>query len=86
VSMEAFHGIYRFGSGDDEYLEAYDQRGALMLRRGEDTGRTLTHVGDNAFHPAGAAAVRIRFDVEGGVPVRVTVHDPEPIVTGVREG
>jgi hypothetical protein len=86
VRREAFVGIYRFGAGDSDYLEAYDRREALMLRRGEDTGRVLTHVGGDAFHPAGAPAVRIVFDVDDGVPVRVTVHDPDPVVTALREG
>jgi hypothetical protein len=86
ASRESFFGKYRFGPGSEDYFEAYDQRGTLMFRRGGRTGRGLTHVGANTFSPAGAPAVSISFDVEAGLPVRVTVHDPDPIVTAIREG
>ena len=81
---QTFFGVYRFGPEDDEFFEVYDQRGVLMIRRGTDTGRALTHLGEATFHPAGASAVRIRFALENGVPQSLTVDDPEPLVTGVR--
>ena len=86
VAREAYFGRYRFGDGPDEYFEGYDQRGALMLRVGEGTGRGLTHLGGGRFHPAGAPSVRIVFGIENGVPTTVTIHDPDPLVTGVRAG
>lgn len=86
LERERFFGRYRFGRGEEDTLEAYDQRGALMLRRGTGTGRELIHLGDAVFHPAGAPSVRIVFQVLDGVPLRVTVHDPDPLVTAEREG
>lgn len=87
VAREDFFGRYRFGPGEDDLFVAYDQRGALMLKRGEvGTGRALTHRGGHVFHPAGAPSVRIVFEVEDGTPLRLTVHDPEPLVTATRVG
>jgi hypothetical protein len=51
-----------------------------MFTRTGTIGRGLVHLGDNAFHPAGAAAVRIRFGLDGDVRT-LTVLDPEVMLT-----
>jgi hypothetical protein len=46
-------------------------------------GRGLFHLGDKTFHPAGAAAVRIKFGSSGGTAT-LTVTDGEIVVTATR--
>jgi hypothetical protein len=48
------------------------------------TERSLFHTGNRVFHPAGAPAVRIRFDIRDGRAVSVTVEDGPVVVTGKR--
>jgi len=48
------------------------------------TDRSLFHTGNRVFHPAGAPAVRIRFDIQDGRAVSVTVEDGPVVVTGKR--
>ncbi|MBT5876652.1 MAG: hypothetical protein HOH43_24720 [Candidatus Latescibacteria bacterium] len=56
-----------------------------MLKRGAQGGRRLHYVASETFAPAGAPAVRIRFEVANGSARTVTVHDPIPLVKAVRE-
>jgi hypothetical protein len=76
-------GTYLFGQGStQEVVVSTTERGALMIRRTGGADRTLFHLGNLTFHPAGADSVRIRFAVgtpapslaiEDG-PVRMTAH------------
>jgi hypothetical protein len=76
-------GTYTFGSGPADGIEIAAKGTAVMFTRQGTTGRGLMHVGDHAFHPAGAAAVRIRFTArEGGM--ELTVHDPDVVLTARR--
>jgi hypothetical protein len=81
---QPYLGTYRFGPDALDQLEVYEDRDRLWLRRVEQAGRGITHVGDQAFYPAGAAAVRIRFIVEGGMATSLEVYDPDLIVRAVR--
>ena len=47
-------------------------------------GRPLFHLGDRVFHPAGAAAARVRFTEESGAVV-MTVSDPDVVLTARRK-
>lgn len=85
-SGEAYLGIYRFGEGTEDVLTVYQhRRGWLILKRGEQGGRRLQYLSSDTFAPAGASAVRIRFEVAHGSAQTVTVHDPIPLVKAVRE-
>ena len=42
-------------------------------------GRPLYHLGNLAFYPAGASAVRIQFAAENGSTL-MTVNDPDPVL------
>lgn len=78
-------GRFRFEEGPDGVLEVYESRDRLMLRRGERSGRPLHALGRREFHPAGAAAVRIRFAPEGnGQADTLTVWDPALVLTAGR--
>jgi hypothetical protein len=59
-------------------------RGQLLWTRKGTTGRPLHHLGDRAFHPAGAAAVRIKF-VEDKAGILMTINDPELVLTARRK-
>jgi hypothetical protein len=78
-------GTYVFGSGANDRIEVTFDKGALMFLRKGTTARGLVHVGDRAFHPIGAAAVRIRFTAAATRGMTLTVHDPDLVVTARRE-
>jgi hypothetical protein len=75
-------GTYVFGSGSSDRIAITVDKGAVMLARpGLPFPRALYHVGDRAFFPAGAAAVRIQFE-----RTALTIHDPDVVLTATKEG
>jgi hypothetical protein len=79
----ALAGVYTFGPGPTDRVEITEKGGQLTFVRKGTIGRGLVFVGDRAFHPAGASAVRIRFS-GSGVDITLTVHDPDVVVTARR--
>ena len=79
----ALAGIYRFGNGANEQIEITAKASILSFTRQGTPARGLRHLGDRAFHPIGAAAVRIRFAVRDG-RMELTVHDPDVVLTARR--
>ncbi len=84
---EIYLGMYSFGPGQENRIEVGVRRdGSLKIKRGADgTPRRLFYQGKNEFHPAGAPAVRIRFNLKNDRASALTVSDPEPILTARRE-
>jgi hypothetical protein len=80
----ALAGTYVFGSGANDRIDITFDKGQLLFQRKGTTARGLFHIGDRAFHPMGAAAVRVRFSAAGR-GTTLTVHDPDLIVTARRE-
>jgi len=80
----AYVGKYSFGDGADDSFDVFEKDSSLRIARGERTARFLMPVGDHAFYPSGAPAVRIRFDVEGGTAKALRVLDPDVVVTARR--
>lgn len=77
-------GVYAFGAAEDQKIDVGANRfGLYFLRRGQ-TARGLSHRGDLAFSPAGAAGVRIRFERAGDRIAALTVHDPDLVVRALR--
>jgi hypothetical protein len=74
--MAALTGTYVFGSGSGDRIEISVANTALHFQRVGSDARGLVHVGEKAFHPVGAAAVRIRFTEK-----QLTVHDPDVVLT-----
>ena len=72
----AYVGTYAFGIGATDRLEVdVGKRGELgVLRTGRDR-RPLFHLGEHAFPPAGAPAVRLRFEMDGPRVTALTVVD-----------
>jgi hypothetical protein len=84
--LKALAGTYTFGSGAADKIEiTATKNGQLMFLRPGTVARGLVHLGDRAFHPAGAEAVRVRF-ASANDAVTLTVHDPEPVLTARRAG
>jgi hypothetical protein len=61
-----------------------NSQGALSIRRGEGFGRVLNRVEEHGFAPGGAPNVRVRFNVQAGRAVSLSVHEPRPIAVAKR--
>jgi hypothetical protein len=76
VDPAALAGEYAFGPGATARLNvARNARGVLTVTRPGYSERGLAHQGGLAFIPAGAEAVRIRFDVADGKARALIVED-----------
>jgi hypothetical protein len=72
-------GVYSFGSGPTDQVEIKASKGLLSFTRTGTTTRSLVHLGNHMFHPAGASAVRIQIKES-----TLTVHDPEPVLVATK--
>lgn len=81
--MAALTGTYVYGSGPTDRLNVKVTRDLLTVAREGRSARNLWHLGDRAFYPAGALAVRVRFTEVAG-KLNISVFDPDLIVTGVK--
>jgi hypothetical protein len=79
----AISGNYSFGTAPTEKIEISSAKSGLVFRREGTTARNLFHLGERVFHPAGAAAVRIRFS-EVQPEMTLSVYDPDVILTARR--
>lgn len=87
AARRRYLGTYSFGRGDEDHVEiAVDAKGQMVLKRGAGSGRRLFVVGKDEFHPAGAMAVRIRFEGAGKQAVRVVILDGKRERVGRRTG
>lgn len=84
-------GTYRFGAGATEQIEVTMEHNAFLktdqltwTRKGT-IGRPLYHVGELAFYPAGAQAVRVKFSLAAnGSATVMTVSDGDFTVEAKR--
>jgi hypothetical protein len=82
---ERYIGTYAFGNAPGDFLAVtVDDKGRLRITRGDQPARFLFGVGDHAFFPSGAQAVRVRFDVSNGRAASLSVHDPDLVLTARR--
>lgn len=95
--VAALAGTYAFGPDASERIEIAPNPtsptappkvpgGEIGFTRAGQARRQLFHLGDSAFYPSGALAVRIRFAVVEGRAARLTIHDPEAVLTAERIG
>ena len=85
AEQAAIAGDYAFGTGATERLKvAKNARGAFTIARTGGIERNLFHHGGLVFNPAGAEAVRIRFEVSGGKAQVVVVEDGPVVVRATR--
>lgn len=77
-------GAYVFAAGAADRFDITLDKGALMLQRqGMPFARGLLHLGSRECHPAGAAAVRVKFaNASGGATLTIT--DGDIVVTAAR--
>jgi hypothetical protein len=82
AQLRSVVGVYAFGPAPIDRIDINTNNSKQQLRffRIGTSAHRLIHRGNLTFHPAGAPAVRIVFD---GAK-RLTVHDPDPILTAER--
>lgn len=82
---ESLLGTYTFGAGTTERLVvSRNARGVLVMKREGQPDRNLFHHGGRVFNPAGAEAVRIRFEPATGAAASVVVADGQTTVQARR--
>ncbi|HEX4823921.1 MAG TPA: hypothetical protein VFV19_06385 [Candidatus Polarisedimenticolaceae bacterium] len=84
--LQRYVGVYAFGPRDADRIEISLNKGQAQFKRGTMMARNLIPLGENAFHPAGAPAVRVRFVVEGEKASELTVFDPDLVLRARRTG
>jgi hypothetical protein len=81
AEIEKMAGTYAYGAGPTERIIIDGAKGQLGFMRMNATKRGLAQRGPGEFSPVGAPQVRIKFVVENGRAVRLTVHDPDLVLT-----
>lgn len=84
--LERYTGVYAFGPREGDRIEVGVNKGAAQLKRGGMAARGLVPLGDHAFRPVGAPAVRVRFVLDGDKASELTVFDPDLVLRARRVG
>jgi hypothetical protein len=84
ADRDAVVGRYRFGPGPRDHFDVDIDRDQIGIVRPGADRRSLFHTGDLVFFPVGVPSVKIAFAREGGRVVRLTVADPQVLVTATR--
>src|SRR3954471_5792536 len=85
AEQSAIAGDYTFGSNPaDRFHVAKNTRGDFTIARTGMIERNLFHQGGLVFNPAGAEAVKIRFDVADDRARRLLLEDGGLLVTATR--
>jgi ankyrin repeat protein len=77
-------GEYAFGDDAADVLVVGESMGGLAISRRGGVARRLFHLGEFTFHPAGATAVRVRFERTAAAWTQVHIADESIRVTGTR--
>jgi len=81
-----YAGVYAFGAREGDRIEITVEKVGVRFKRAGGSVRNLVHVGDHAFHPVGAPAVRVRFAPAGETVAELTVFDPDLVLRARRVG
>jgi hypothetical protein len=74
--VEGLLGTYSYGPGQTQKLVVgRNRRGLVVVKREGDSDRNLFHHGQRVFNPAGAEAVRVRFEPVQGRATTMTIVD-----------
>lgn len=84
AARDAVVGRYTFGAGARDRFEVDVRDDQLGLERPGATRRFLIHTGGLVFFPSGVPSVRIAFVREGAAVARMTIADPDVVVTARR--
>lgn len=82
--MSAYVGSYVLVSDPPVRFRIIDRNGQLAFRHGESAPRRLLRQDEHEFRPVGAPAVRIRFELNGELAMRVEIVDGSTTVTANR--
>lgn len=83
ADLESMVGEYPFGAAPNDCIEVSANKNNLTWTRRGTMGRPLFHLGERVFYPSGAPAVRIRFTQQGS-ETKMTIHDPDVVLTALR--
>jgi hypothetical protein len=83
---ERYGGRFRFEGEHGVELVVGVRNGWLMIGSGEQPSARVLEAGTDTFHPTGAPAVRLAFDVVGGRAIAVVVTDGPVRARGERVG
>jgi hypothetical protein len=84
TEIDTFAGSYAYGPGPTERITIDGAKGQLGFMRTNAIRRGLAQRGPREFSPVGAPRVRIKFEFDGGRAVRLSVHDPDLVLTANR--
>ena len=74
--VEGLLGTYTYGPGQTQRMVvSRNRRGIVVVKREGDGDRNLFHHGQRVFNPAGAEAVRVRFEPVEGRATTLTIVD-----------
>jgi len=79
-----YGGRYRFDLDPPTEVGVAVRNGFLLVGAGDQPNSRVVRVDEHAFHPTGAPAVRLRFDVADGRSRALTIEDGPLRLTGVR--
>jgi hypothetical protein len=82
---QKYFGEYRFGKKEDEIFTVNtNSRQLLQISRKGYSGRTMHKIDNTVFSPSGSPSVSISFTLKDDKAVSLTIHEPDPLVTGIR--
>jgi hypothetical protein len=85
ADRDACVGRYGYGPGPRDYFTIDVQNDLLGIDRpGGPTRRFLFHTGDLVFFPSGVPSAKLAFAREGGKVIRMTLADPNVLLTATR--
>lgn len=83
--LRVYVGSYVLRDGPREAFDIIERKGHIAFRHGDDAPRNLMNQGNHEFHPVGAPAVRIRFDVTEGRARGLEILDGTAIYGATRQ-
>lgn len=79
-----YAGRYRFETDPPTEIGVGVRNGYLLVGAGERPNSRVKQVEEHVFHPTGATAVRLRFDLADGRARTLTIEDGPLRITGAR--
>ncbi len=77
-------GRYTFGPGPRDRFEVEVRNDMLGLERPGNPRGLIHHTGGLVFFPSGVPTVRIAFVRDGATVTRLTIADPDVVLTASR--
>lgn len=84
ADRDAVAGHYTFGPGPRDRFEVDVRSDRLGIQRKDGNRSLLFHTGGLVFFPSGVPSVRIAFSREGATVTKMTIADPEVLLTARR--